>query len=66
MTQLELVDVEGKLGVVLPDETLSRLEVTAGDELLLAETPSGYLLTAKLPPDCAGNCSDAGRGEALP
>jgi hypothetical protein len=45
MTQLELIDVEGELGVVLPDEILSRLGAMAGGELVLAETPSGYLLT---------------------
>jgi hypothetical protein len=49
MTQLELIDVEGELGVVLPDEVLSRLGVMAGGELALAETPSGYLLTAAKP-----------------
>ena len=49
MAQLELIDVEGELGVLLPDEVLSRLGVTAGGELLLAETPSGYLLTAAKP-----------------
>jgi len=46
MTQLELIDVDGELGVVLPDEVLSRLGVMAGGELVLAETPTGYLLTA--------------------
>lgn len=51
MTQLELIDVEGELGVVLADEVLSRLGVMAGDELVLAETPAGYLLTVKLPAD---------------
>lgn len=45
MTQLELIDVEGELGVVIPDEILSRFGARAGDELVLAETPSGYLLT---------------------
>ena len=52
MTQLGLIDVEGELGVVLPEEILSRLGATAVDELLLAETPSGYLLTvAKSAPE---------------
>ena len=49
MTQLELIDVEGELGVVFPDEVLSRLGVMAGGELVLAATPSGYLLTAAKP-----------------
>ena len=66
MTQLALIDVDGEIGVVLPDEILTRLGAMVGDELVLAETPSGYLLTAKLPPDCRGARSDAGRGEALP
>ena len=51
MTQLELIDVEGELEVLLPDEILSRLGVMAGDELVLAETPAGYLLTVKPPVD---------------
>jgi bifunctional DNA-binding transcriptional regulator/antitoxin component of YhaV-PrlF toxin-antitoxin module len=52
MTQLELIDVEGELGVVLPDEVLSRLGVRPGGELVLAETPFGYLLTTpKLAPE---------------
>lgn len=46
MAQLELINVEGELGVVHPDEVLSRLGVRAGGELVLAETPAGYLLTA--------------------
>lgn len=49
MAQLGLIDVEGELGMLLPDEVLSRLGATAGGELLLAETPSGYLLTAAKP-----------------
>jgi hypothetical protein len=49
MAELELIDIEGELGVALPDEILSRLGVVAGDALVLAETPSGYLLTAAKP-----------------
>ncbi|KAF0166108.1 MAG: hypothetical protein FD157_727 [Rhodocyclaceae bacterium] len=33
MTQLELIDVDGELGVVLPEEILSRLGAMAGGEL---------------------------------
>ena len=46
MTKLELIDVEGELGVVLPEQMLSRLGATLGDELVLVETSPGYLLTA--------------------
>jgi hypothetical protein len=49
MAQLELIDIEGEFGVALPDEILSRLGVVVGDELVLAETPSGYLLTTAKP-----------------
>ncbi len=49
MAQLELIDVEGELGVLLPDEVLARLGVTAGGELRLGEAPSGYLLTSAKP-----------------
>ncbi len=57
MTQLELIDVDGELGVVLPDEVLSRLRAMAGEELVLVETPSGYLLTgAKALPEGSEAC----------
>ena len=46
MTELELIDVDGELGMVLPDEILLRLGAMAGDELVLLETPAGYLLTS--------------------
>lgn len=49
MAELELIDIEGELGVVLPDEILSRLGVMAGDELVLAKEPFGYLLTTAKP-----------------
>ena len=46
MTKLELIDVEGELAMLLPDQILSRLGVTLGDELVLIESHSGYLLTS--------------------
>lgn len=53
MAQLESINVEGELGVVFPDEVLSRLGVRTGGELVLAETPAGYLPTsAKLALTC--------------
>jgi hypothetical protein len=52
MTKLELIDVEGELGVVLPEQILSRLGATLGDELVLVETSPGYLLiSATLAPE---------------
>ena len=49
MAQLELIYVEGETGVLHPDEVLSRLGVTTGGELFLAETPAGYLLSSVKP-----------------
>lgn len=52
MTKLELIDVEGEVGVVLPDQMLSRLGATLGDELVLVEISPGYLLiSARLAPE---------------
>ena len=45
MTKLELIDVEGELGVVLPERILSRLGAALGDELVLVEAFPDYLLT---------------------
>jgi hypothetical protein len=54
MSKLELIDVEGEPGVVLPEQILSRLGATLGDELVLVEVPPGYLLTPVAPASEAG------------
>lgn len=49
MAELELIDVEGEPGLLLPEEMLSRLGVGIGDDLILSANPFGYLLTAAKP-----------------
>jgi hypothetical protein len=49
MTELHLIDVEGELGVVLPADVLSKLGAAVGEDLVLSETPAGYLLTSATP-----------------
>jgi len=46
---VQLVEVpdshEGSLGIALPNDVLTRLKLSEGDTLLLAETPDGLRLT---------------------
>jgi putative addiction module antidote len=46
MVQLKVTQVGNSIGLVLPKEALSRLNVTKGDALFLIETPDGYTMTA--------------------
>ena len=46
MVPLKITRIGNSLGVVLPKETLSRLQVEQGDALYLTEAPDGYRLTA--------------------
>ncbi|HMK89788.1 MAG TPA: AbrB/MazE/SpoVT family DNA-binding domain-containing protein [Methylocystis sp.] len=43
MTQLKIRPVGNSLGVVLPKETLTRLNLKKGDVLYLTEAPDGSL-----------------------
>lgn len=43
--ELKLRAIGTSTGVVLPKETLHRLNVKRGDKLFAVETPDGYLLT---------------------
>lgn len=45
MTRLKLTRVGNSIGIVLPRETLSRMNVDAGDTLYLTESPEGYRVT---------------------
>ena len=47
--KLKLRAVGTSTGVVLPKETLHRLNVKRGDTLFAVETPDGYLLTRTTP-----------------
>ena len=42
---VEVIEVEGALGVALPDEVLKRLKLSLGDVVLLTETRTGFRLT---------------------
>ena len=43
--RLKLRAVGTSTGIILPKETLRRLNVKEGDSLFAVETPDGYLLT---------------------
>ena len=45
MPNLKLTAVGTSTGVIIPKEMLSRMKVTRGDTLHVAETPEGYLIT---------------------
>ncbi len=47
MTSLKLIAIGRSIGAVLPEEILTRLNVSKGDMLYLTETPDGgYRLTS--------------------
>lgn len=45
MEKVEVQSVGDSLGVIIPQEILERLQVGAGDELILSTTPHGFRLT---------------------
>ncbi|ASR43400.1 transcriptional regulator [Xanthomonas citri pv. mangiferaeindicae] len=45
MTMLKLTRIGNSVGVVLPKDILSRLNLEAGDALYLSESPDGYRLS---------------------
>ena len=45
MPALKLTRVGNSVGVILPKEALSRLQVDSGDTLYLTESPEGYRIT---------------------
>lgn len=50
MIELRVIKVGASLGVQLPQEFLSRLQLTDGDRVILTESPEGgYRLTAYNP-----------------
>ena len=49
MNTLKLTTVGNAVGVVLPEEILSKLRVEKGDTLYVVETPEGIELTAYRP-----------------
>jgi putative addiction module antidote len=45
MIKLKVTQIGNSLGVVLPKEALTRLNVDKGDELYLTPAPDGYRIT---------------------
>ena len=45
MLKVKLTTVGNSLGIVLPKETLGKMNAEKGDTLFLVESPEGYLLT---------------------
>ncbi|KAA0575879.1 AbrB/MazE/SpoVT family DNA-binding domain-containing protein [Azospirillum sp. B21] len=45
MVALKLTSIGNSVGLVLPKETLSKLNVEKGDVVYLTETPDGYRIT---------------------
>jgi putative addiction module antidote len=45
MVKVTVRQIGNSTGIILPKEALSRLQVDAGDELFLVETPDGYEVT---------------------
>ena len=44
MIAFKIVEHEGELVMLLPDEAVAKLKVGVGDEVVLIETPRGYEL----------------------
>ncbi len=59
MPKLKLSKIGNSIGVIFPEEMLTRLKVEEGDNLYAIETKGGYLVTPK-DPGIAGQL-DAGR-----
>jgi putative addiction module antidote len=53
VVELKLRKVGNSVGVVLPKEALSRMNVTEGDSVFLTETPDGGLRVTAESPDFA-------------
>lgn len=45
MTALKLTQIGNSVGVILPKEILTKLNVEKGESLYLVESPEGYLLS---------------------
>jgi putative addiction module antidote len=54
MTMLKLIRIGNSVGVVLPKDILSRLNLEAGDALYLSESPDGYRLSRATTPRSSG------------
>lgn len=43
--KLEIIPIGNSFGVILPKETLAKLDVSGGDAVFLTETPDGFRIT---------------------
>ena len=62
MTSLKICQIGDFLGVPLPEEVLSRLNVTEGDTLHLTELPDGSIRVTSDAPDFEGQMQVAQEG----
>ena len=49
MHTLQLIQIDDEVGAIFPEELLTRLQLSAGDEFFVTETPDGYILTPLAP-----------------
>lgn len=45
MIKLKVTQIGNSVGLILPKEALSKLNVGKGDSLILVESPNGYVVT---------------------
>ena len=46
MIELKLIEVDGEVGIILPEALCQRLKVSQGDELHVEPAPNGMLIYA--------------------
>ena len=46
MIELKLIEVDGEIGIILPEALRQRLKVSLGDELHVEPSPNGMLIYA--------------------
>lgn len=56
--RIEIIEIGDELGMILPDEVLTRLGVKAGDDVFLVERASGLHLERKAAEDVHGTRPD--------
>lgn len=64
MVQLKVRQIGNSLGVVLPKETLARLNVKDGDSLFLTEAPEGSMRISAYDPAFEAQMQAARKGMA--
>jgi hypothetical protein len=49
MIKVEIISLDEKLGIILPEREIDRLNLEVGDELVVSEFPGGILLEPQQP-----------------